>query len=119
MYMMTDLPVNIKQKLKTSKGYLPRWSNEIYTVIKESKPSKEWAVPYVKVESTNAKIAKTNFKRSDLLLIDDTVTKGKTHKPKKQLIKEFAEEEDLNEYLETTKVVPDVAVMPKYQGRLS
>jgi hypothetical protein len=99
----TDLPVNIKQKLKTSKGYLPRWSNEIYTVIKESKPTSEWAVPYVKVESTNAKIAKTNFKRSDLLLIDDTVTKGKTHKPKKQLVKEFEEQDDLDEFLKEAK----------------
>lgn len=99
----TDLPVNVKQKLKTSKGYLPRWSNEIYTVIKESKPTSEWAVPYVKVESTNLKIAKTNFKRSDLLLIDDTITKGKTHKPKKQLVKEFEEEDDLNQFIKEAK----------------
>jgi Integrase core domain len=84
-----------KNKLKSSKGYLPRWSFDVYTIIKKTVPKSPYSVPQYyldKSKATNSKtgeIIKDRYNPSDLLLIDDSKTKSETHVPKKQLLKKL------------------------------
>jgi hypothetical protein len=81
-----------KNQIKTSKGYLPRWSFDVYTIVKKTEPKSPYTVPQYyldKSTGTNSKTGKTisdRYNPSDLLLIDDTITQGKPHVPKKQLL---------------------------------
>lgn len=94
----SDLPANMKNKLKSQSGYLPKWSFEVYIIKSEHIPKSQWQVPYYTLETENERLKNKQFRRSDLLLVDKD-TKVEKHRPKKQLIKEFAEDDDLEEYL--------------------
>jgi transposase InsO family protein len=83
-----------KNKLKNAKGYLPRWSFEIYTIVKKTTPKSEYSVPqYYLDKSTNindkTQTVTARYNPEDLLLIDDTQTKGETHVPQKQLLQDM------------------------------
>lgn len=84
-----------KNQLKSSKGYLPRWSFDVYTIIKKTMPKNPYSVPQYYLDKSTAtnsktgKIIKDRYNPGDLLLIDDTKTKSETHVPKKQLLKKL------------------------------
>lgn len=84
-----------KNQLKSSKGYLPRWSFDVYTIIKKTVPKSPYTVPQYYLDKSTAtnsktgKIIKDRYNPGDLLLIDDTKTKSETHVPKKQLLKKL------------------------------
>jgi len=84
-----------KNQLKTSKGYLPRWSFDIYTIVKKTEPKSPYTVPQYYLDKSTATNSKTGkpikdrYNPGDLLLIDDTITKSQPHEPKKQLLEKF------------------------------
>lgn len=98
---------NVSSKIinqqKTAKGYVPKWTNEIYTIKSRSLPTSEFSAPYyyleeffkiVKNEKTNEEQKSyKKFYQSDLLKIDDSLTQSKTHVPKYNFALDQPEEE--------------------------
>lgn len=97
----TDIPASMKNKIKKQKGYLPKWSFEVYKIKKKSTPSSQWQLPYYTLETTD-NLENKKFSRADLLLLSED-TKVEKFKPKSQLLSEFAEQDDLDEFLKNNK----------------
>lgn len=97
----TDIPANMKNKIKQQKGYLPKWSLEVYKIKKKSTSSSQWQLPYYTLDTTD-NLENKKFNRADLLLVSDD-TKEEKFKPKSQLISEFAEQDDLQDFLKNNK----------------
>lgn len=95
----TDIPADMRNKVKKQKGYLPRWSSEVYKIKQRFEAKSTWAMPSYTLD-TSDNLKNKRFRRSDLLKLSED-TKIETHKPKSQNIREFAEDDDLEEYLQT------------------
>jgi hypothetical protein len=95
----TDIPADMRNKIKKQKGYLPRWSSEVYKIKQRFDAKSTWALPFYTLDTTD-NLKNKRFRRSDLLKLSED-TKVETHKPKTQNISEFAEDADLEEYLKT------------------
>lgn len=106
----SDMTASEINKQKKAKGYLPRWSNEIYTIKSRNLPASEFAAPYYYLEEFFKTIfnpkkqqeqkSYKKFFQSDLLKIDDTLTKGKTHIPKYDIKPKVEENKQLDKEIE-------------------
>lgn len=93
----TDIPADMRNKIKKQKGYLPRWSSEVYKIKQRFEAKSTWALPSYTLD-THDNLKNKRFRRSDLLKVSED-TKIEKHIPKSQNIAEYAEDDELDEYI--------------------